>query len=53
METKKVKVFIYEDGKKLYGTIQKTENGFYTILWDDGETTREVIAEFNPAGWVQ
>lgn len=50
--TKQTRVFICENGRKLYGTIESEKDGVYTIRWDDGEVTREPVNEFNPAGWV-
>ena len=53
MSDKKTRVFIYENGRKVFGTIEHNDGIMYTILWDDGERTQEVIADFQPAGWVQ
>ena len=47
------RVWIYEDGKKLYGTIIQDNGDEYVIEWDDGEVTSEEIKQFNPSGWVK
>lgn len=47
---KATRVFIHENGRKLYGTITETTDTEYVIMWDDGEETRELIAEFDPDG---
>ena len=52
-ETKKTRVFIYEDGKRLWGTITHTSKEFYIVAWDDGKETAEEIKDFDPVGWVQ
>jgi hypothetical protein len=51
MDMKATRVFIHENGRKLYGTITETTDTEYVIMWDDGEETRELIAEFDPMGW--
>ncbi|HEX9679762.1 MAG TPA: hypothetical protein VGA08_04040 [Candidatus Saccharimonadales bacterium] len=41
------RVYIFKDGKRLYGWIIKDDGEFYTISWDNGQTTVEKISKFN------